>query len=224
VRRQLRHGFTLIEVLVTLVILTFGLLGIAGLMAKGQRIAFESFQRQQAVALATDMAERVHGNRLLANTCPAAAPGCTTYTAGAPVNTPLGDGAHYNQYRTGLITDCTALPCNTSELALFDIAMWDGLLNGYSEQQVGALTRTSTIVGARGCIVEASNSLGTCPAAPAPTTAVFARTIRILVAWQGNDDTAAPTGANTGCAANLYGAETKRRLVTYDLLVQQPCP
>ena len=57
-RRQLNSGFTLIEVLVTLVILTFGLLGIAGLMAKGQRISFEAYQRQQAVALASDMAER----------------------------------------------------------------------------------------------------------------------------------------------------------------------
>ena len=40
-RIQLKRGFTLIEVLVTLVILMFGLLGIAGLMAKGQRVSFE---------------------------------------------------------------------------------------------------------------------------------------------------------------------------------------
>ena len=45
----MNRGFTLIEVLVTLVILTFGLLGIAGLMAKGQRASFEAFERQQAL-------------------------------------------------------------------------------------------------------------------------------------------------------------------------------
>ena len=47
---MLKRGFTLIEVLVTLVILMFGLLGIAGLMAKGQRASFEAFQRQQESA------------------------------------------------------------------------------------------------------------------------------------------------------------------------------
>ena len=55
---MLSRGFTLIEVLVTLVILMFGLLGIAGLMAKGQRASFEAYQRQAALAIANDMAER----------------------------------------------------------------------------------------------------------------------------------------------------------------------
>ena len=129
--RQLSRGFTLIEVLVTLVILTFGLLGIAGLMAKGQRIAFEAYQRQQAVALASDMAERMRGNRLLVFTCPPG-PACTTYASGAPVATPVGIGAFYDDYRTGAIKDCGSLACTPQELALYDIALWDGLLNGYS--------------------------------------------------------------------------------------------
>ena len=55
-RRQ--PGFTMSEVLVTMVILMIGLLGIAGLMAQGQRSSFEAYQRQQALALAGDMAER----------------------------------------------------------------------------------------------------------------------------------------------------------------------
>jgi type IV pilus assembly protein PilV len=222
-RRQLARGFTLIEVLVTLVILTFGLLGIAGLMAKGQRIAFEAYQRQQAVALASDMAERIRGNRLLADTCPPG-PACTTYTAGAPIATPVGDGVFYNDYRTGAIKDCATLTCSIQELALYDIALWDGLLNGYSEQQVGSGTRIGGIVNARGCIQQLTETSGTCPAPPAPATAVFSRTVRISVTWQGNDDTAAPTGANSNCATNIYGVETKRRIVTYDLLVSQPCP
>jgi type IV pilus assembly protein PilV len=222
-RCQLNRGFTLIEVLVTLVILTFGLLGIAGLMAKGQRIAFEAYQRQQAVTLATDMAERIRGNRLLAVTCPPGPP-CTSYTTGAPVTTPVGDGLFYNDYRTGAIKDCASMACSIQELALYDIALWDGLLNGYSEQQVGSGTRVGGIVNARGCIEQLSDTSATCPAPPAPSTAQFSRTLRISVAWQGNDDTAAPSGANSSCGVNLYGAETKRRIVTYDLLVSQQCP
>ena len=223
--RQLSRGFTLIEVLVTLVILTFGLLGIAGLMAKGQRIAFEAYQRQQAVALAVDMAERIRGNRLLAAICPPG-PSCTTYIAGAPVNTPVGDGVLYGDYRTGTITDCASMNCSIQQLALYDIAMWDGLLNGYSEQQVGVGTRVGAIVKARGCIEELSNTSATCPAAPAPPSAAFGRTLRISVAWQGNDETTTPTGST--CGAGLYGGsgavEPKRRIVTYDLLLMQACP
>ena len=221
--RQLSRGFTLIEVLVTLVILTFGLLGIAGLMAKGQRIAYEAYQRQQAVALASDMAERIRGNRFLAHLCPPG-PACITYTDGAPVATPLGGGVFYNDYRTGAIQDCAILPCDKLELARYDLALWDGLLNGYSEQQTGTGTRVGGIVNARGCIenILAADTSASCPPPPAPGLQ-FSRTLRISVVWQGNEDTAAPTGLNTSCGVNQYGDETKRRIMTYDLLVQQQC-
>ena len=219
-RSQLIRGFTLIEVLVTLVILTFGLLGIAGLMAKGQRIAFEAYQRQQAVALASDMAERIRGNRFLASICPTG-PACTTYIAGAPTTTPLGTGAYYNDYRTGAIKDCASLTCSVQELALYDLALWDGLLEGYSEQQVSGGARIGGIVKARGCIVELTNTFGACPVAPAPPGSIFTSSLLISVAWQGNDDTVIPLGT---CGTGLYGAETKRRLATYGLMVKQPCP
>jgi len=52
-RRRLASGFTLIEVLVTLVVLMFGLLGTAGLMVRGQRASYEAYQRQQALAIAS---------------------------------------------------------------------------------------------------------------------------------------------------------------------------
>jgi type IV pilus assembly protein PilV len=221
-RCELTRGFTLIEVLVTLVILTFGLLGIAGLMAKGQRIAFEAYQRQQAIALAVDMAERIRGNRFLAATCPPPpAPACTSYIAGAPTTTPLGTGVFYNDYRTGAIKDCAALTCTIQELSLYDIALWDGLLNGYSERQVGSNTRVGGIVNARGCVQELSNTLASCPGAPAPIGAVYTSSLMVSVAWQGNDDTVAPIAV---CGTGLYGVDTRRRVVTYGLMVKQPCP
>jgi type IV pilus assembly protein PilV len=225
-RRQLNRGFTLIEVLVTLVILTFGLLGIAGLMAKGQRISFEAYQRQQAVALASDIAERIRGNRQLATVCPPAFPGCTSYTMGAPVNTPVGNGVLYGDYRSGGITDCAVMNCSIQQLALYDVALWDGLLNGYSEQQAGSGLRIGGIVNARGCIEQLTDTSAACPAAPAPPSAAFSRTLRISVVWQGVDDTTTPT--NSACGAGLYGGagaiEPKRRAVTYDLLLIQTCP
>jgi len=56
-------GVTLIEVLVTIVILAFGLLGLAGLQAKVQLAEVESYQRAQAIALLSDMSERISANR-----------------------------------------------------------------------------------------------------------------------------------------------------------------
>lgn len=56
-RRQ--HGSGLIEVLVTLVILAFGLLGVAGLQASALRSTVESGSRGMAVRMANDMAERL---------------------------------------------------------------------------------------------------------------------------------------------------------------------
>lgn len=59
-----RHatGFTLIEVLVALVVISVGMLGVAVLFADGIRLNRTSLYRTTAVALATDMAERIRSN------------------------------------------------------------------------------------------------------------------------------------------------------------------
>jgi type IV pilus assembly protein PilV len=62
-------GVTLIEVLVTIIILAFGLLGLAGLQAKVQLAEVESYQRAQAIALLSDMSERISANRGQAAAC-----------------------------------------------------------------------------------------------------------------------------------------------------------
>ena len=56
-------GFTLIEILVSLTLIAVGLLGLAQLIVKGQRASFEAYQRQQAIALANDMLEKIKANR-----------------------------------------------------------------------------------------------------------------------------------------------------------------
>ena len=56
-------GFTMLEVLVSLLIAVFGLLGLIGLQAQAQVSEFESYQRAQALILANDMADRIAFNR-----------------------------------------------------------------------------------------------------------------------------------------------------------------
>lgn len=55
-------GFTLIEVLVTVVILAVGLLGLAGMQAASMRNNHSAYLRSQAVQLSYDMADRVRSN------------------------------------------------------------------------------------------------------------------------------------------------------------------
>lgn len=55
-------AFTLIEVLITLVILSIGLLGMAGIQIQGLRSATGSSVRTEATLLANDLAERIHMN------------------------------------------------------------------------------------------------------------------------------------------------------------------
>ena len=55
-------GFSLIEVLVTVVILAVGLLGVAGVQALGLRTANVALEHSLVTTLATDMAERIRAN------------------------------------------------------------------------------------------------------------------------------------------------------------------
>ena len=56
-------GFSLIEVLVALLILSVGLLGLAGLQSRGLRESNSALLRSQAVQYAEDILDRMRANR-----------------------------------------------------------------------------------------------------------------------------------------------------------------
>jgi type IV pilus assembly protein PilV len=60
------RGFTLIEILVTVIILAIGLLGLAGLQLGGLRYSFSAYQRSQATIMANDIVDRMRANRTVA--------------------------------------------------------------------------------------------------------------------------------------------------------------
>jgi len=57
-----QQGFSLLEVLITLVILAIGLLGLAGLQATGLKNNLSAYHRTQATQLAYDIADRMRAN------------------------------------------------------------------------------------------------------------------------------------------------------------------
>ena len=60
-------GFTLVEAMVALIVLSVGLLGIAALYVETLRANRTSLHRTEAVNLATDIADRMRSNRLPAD-------------------------------------------------------------------------------------------------------------------------------------------------------------
>lgn len=157
-----QRGTSLIEVLVTLVVVAFGLLGLAAFQAKAQVGSIESYQRAAAAVLLADMQSRIIGNHA------DAASYVTTTALGT--NDALG-------------SDCSA----ATSTAARDQCEWSVDLKGAGET-VGsgaAKTAAGAMQGAVGCVeqVQAKNdAAGVC------TPAIYL----VTVAWQGLHATRAP--------------------------------
>jgi type IV pilus assembly protein PilV len=60
------RGLTLVEVLVTVIVLAFGVLGLAGLQVVGLKNNTSAYHRTQATFLSYDIVDRLRANRLAA--------------------------------------------------------------------------------------------------------------------------------------------------------------
>lgn len=80
-------GFTLVEVLVSLVILAVGLLGIAALYVDSLRASRTALLRTQAIAVASDLADRIRANRDACSTAGCPYTGSGTLTASCETTT-----------------------------------------------------------------------------------------------------------------------------------------
>ncbi|HEX3897364.1 MAG TPA: type IV pilus modification protein PilV, partial [Rudaea sp.] len=66
VNRKTGSGFTLLELLVTLVVLSIGLLGLGLMQTTGLGLTKTAYARTQAMMLASDIADRVRANETYA--------------------------------------------------------------------------------------------------------------------------------------------------------------
>lgn len=177
------RGTSLIEVLITLIILSIGLLGVAGLQSRVSVSEVESYQREQALLALADMVNRISAN-------PSQAASYVTPTA-----TPLGTGDSY--------ASCAGIAVGPG----LDLCEWSQLLKGTSEQTTAGTTISNVggVQGARGCVtqLQAPNpNLGIC------TPGIY----QVTVVWQGMNPTAAPTAALV-CGQGDYGNDAYRRAV-----------
>jgi type IV pilus assembly protein PilV len=61
-RQRLQRGITMIEVLVTIVVLAIGLLGLAGLQLNSLRFTYSAYQNSQATIMTNDILDRMRAN------------------------------------------------------------------------------------------------------------------------------------------------------------------
>jgi type IV pilus assembly protein PilV len=86
---QKNMGSSMIEILVTIIILMIGLLGLAGLQGRAMTSQMEAYQRSQALILLKDMADRINANRVNAAAYVAAVGTGAATPASTPTNVDL---------------------------------------------------------------------------------------------------------------------------------------
>jgi type IV pilus assembly protein PilV len=200
--RSRQAGFNMLEILFSLLIVTTGLLGLAGTQVVAQRAELESYQRAQAIVLMTDIVDRINTNRKGAI--------CYAITTDSAAGTKYLGTAGAGKYDISSYT-CPAMVTNPAAVARtqLDLTFVDQMLLGASETIGG--NKVGSMIGARACI-------GFDAAAQAYTVAV---------AWQGATSTFSPASwpatnnpaVARNCALNLYGTDTQRRVMWTTIMV-----
>jgi type IV pilus assembly protein PilV len=118
-------GFTLVEVLVSLLVLSIGLLGLASLQATGLRYSGNTGQRNQAIILAQDMMERMRSN-----------------TDGL-----VGNNYEVSTTLTGTVPGCSGANCSATNMATYDVMSWQSMLAATLPSGTGVIDLTGPVAG-----------------------------------------------------------------------------
>lgn len=106
-----QQGFSMIEVLITILIMSFGLLALAGLQLFGMQNNRSAMYRSIATNHANDLIERMRSNALQAKR----------------------DPLSYQNIPATAPTDCRIVTCNSSQVAAYNMYEWSqGLKNSKS--------------------------------------------------------------------------------------------
>lgn len=119
----LQQGFSLLEVLIALVVLSLGLLGLAALQTVSLKVGHDSYQRTQATMLAYDMVDRMRANPV-------------AFASGRYNLVAVGDNPG--------TTDCVSSTCSTDQLADYDIRTWHTILAAKLSQGQGTISASGT--------------------------------------------------------------------------------
>lgn len=122
--RKQQSGVTLLEALIAFLVLSVGLLGMAGLQLTGMTMTNDSYFRSQATWMAYDILDRMRANYDTANTTAAYK---IDYSAAAPSG-----------------SDCAASTCTEAEMATYDLGEWKNELAAKLPDGNGEITFADT--------------------------------------------------------------------------------
>ncbi len=196
-------GFTLIEILVTMLILVLGLLGVIGMQTRASTTEFESYQRGQALSLARDMQARLLSSR------GALAGYLNTSVSSAKGTVYFGNGAGAANF-TDAGGNCIAPAGDALSQAKYQACTWGIDLQGVAAKDASGAV--GSMLGARGCIIQLN-----------PPQQNALADLYVVVVWQGVgkgtepfDDS--PAGKNN-CASDANFDAGLRRGVSVRVLV-----
>jgi len=121
--QSLQQGFSMLEILITLVIIAVAMLGTAGLQLNALRLNKGSQFRTQAIFMASDMAERMEANKAAA----VAGNYALALTSASSV----------------AATDCSLAACDATTLATWDNSQWGQSVAELLPQASWSITQTT---------------------------------------------------------------------------------
>ncbi|USE37527.1 type IV pilus modification protein PilV [Endozoicomonas sp. SCSIO W0465] len=121
------QGVGLIEVLISLLVITIGILGMAGVHSSSLQYNQSSYVQSQATFLATDMLDRIQANNHLAK-------------SGASYQVGLNDLEYSQCVESGYPDSCEAGNCSPEEMAAYDILQWKFQLRCQIPGSQGSIT------------------------------------------------------------------------------------
>lgn len=127
-QRHDMQGFSMIEVLVSLFIISISLLGAAGIQVRAMQLGQGSQLRTQAILLTDDLAERMEANKTASiNTTTT-----TLYNVAESSSAPT----------TAPATDCSTATCTATEMAAYDLNLWQKQVQNTLPQSTWSVNRT----------------------------------------------------------------------------------
>ena len=192
------RGFTIVEVMVSVMIFSIGLIGVARLQVVAKQSNYDAVQRVTATTIAQDLLSKMRANNGSLN----------TYVADTGTNQ-----INYDDATSQPAPVCTgANTCNAEQLASQDLWAVEQDLVGVAEQDsdgnsVGGLTLPTLCITAvdEDGNVESGGESGI---------------YTVAIAWRGKAALSNPTANTCGSATGLYGTNNEyRRLLVFSTFI-----
>ena len=193
VKNKRNSGVSLIEVMVTVFILSIGLLGIAALQIQSKRVNLGAVERTTASMLANEMIERMRAN-----------PSALKDYLDEVSSSGIGEG---NRAVPSLDCD-TSEPCTAFDVVLHDLYQWEQSIMGAAETNTAGVQKGG-LASPTACI-------------DGPVVG-GAGIYTVSIAWRGRGAISDPTPNDCGRGSGKYdgdeGTDVYRRLLTLNVFI-----